>query len=65
LSDELDDAFALIDSLPKHRAQVAAFGSKNILPDWLITQEGKRVGHKLPGTAQLPADGRNKNERAG
>ena len=64
LADELDHTFGLIDLLPQHLAQVAAFGSENILPNRLVSQKGQGVGYELPRTAQLLAHGRNENGRA-
>src|SRR5438045_3226926 len=64
LADELDHTFGLIDLLPQHLAQVAAFGSENILPNRLVSQKGQGVGDELARTAQLFADGRNENGRA-
>jgi hypothetical protein len=63
LPNELDDPLALIDLLPQHQAQIASFGPKNILPDWLVAKEGERIGHKLSRAAQLLAYRRNKNGR--
>src|ERR1700674_2112702 len=56
LTDELDHAFALIDLLTQHLAQVAAFRPEDVLPDRLISQEGQGVGDELPGAPQLLAD---------
>src|SRR5437868_3017344 len=63
LADELDDAFALVDLGAQHLAQIAAFGSENVLPDRFVTEEGERVGHKLPRAAQFFAHGGNENGR--
>src|SRR5437763_7994638 len=64
LADELDYTFGLIDLLPQHLAQVAAFRSENLLPNGLVSQKGQGVGYELPRTAQLLAHGRNENGRA-
>ena|SRR5438552_4574686 len=56
LTHELDDAFALIDLLAQHVAQIAAFGSKNILPDRLVTKESQRIRNQLPGAMKLASD---------
>ena len=61
LANELDDPFALIDLLTQHLAQIAPFGSKDVLPDRLVPQESEGVGHELSGTAQLFADRGNEN----
>ena len=63
IADELEDAFALIDLLAQHRAEIAGFGAEDFLPDWLVTEEGKGVGGELPAAPQLAADGGNKDER--
>src|SRR5438105_8805248 len=63
LADQLDYAFALVDLGAQHLAQIATFGSENVLPDRFVTEEGERVGHKLPRTAQFFADGGNENGR--
>ena len=64
LAYELDHTFRLIDLLPQHLAQVAAFRSENILPNGLVSQKGQGVCDELARTAQLFADGRNENGRA-
>jgi hypothetical protein len=62
IADNLEDAFALIDLLAQHRAQVAGFGPENLLPDRLVAQEGQGVGGELPAASQLAADGGNEDE---
>jgi hypothetical protein len=52
----------LIDLLAQHRAQVAGFGAKNLLPDRLVPEKGQSIGGKLPTTSQLTADRRNEDE---
>ena len=63
IADDLEDAFALIDLLAQHRAEVASFGAEDFLPDGLVTEEGEGVGGELPAAPQLAADGGNKDER--
>ena len=63
IADDLEDAFALIDLLAQHRAEVAGFGAENLLPDGLVTEEGEGVSGELPATPEFPADSRNKDER--
>src|SRR3954449_1875494 len=60
---DLEDAFALVDLLAQHPAQIARLGAENILPDRLITEKAQGVGGELAATAKLAADGRDKNER--
>ena len=61
LPNKLNHSFALIDLLTKQSTQIASLGSENVLPYWLITEEGQRVGNKLSGTANLSAYRRNKD----
>jgi hypothetical protein len=63
LTDQLDDAFALIDLRAKHLAQIAALGPENVLPDRLVPEKGERVSDQLPGATQFPAYSRNENRR--
>src|ERR1041384_2176208 len=42
IADDLEDAFALVDLLAQHPAQIAGLSPENILPDRLITEEGER-----------------------
>src|SRR5688572_3149449 len=63
IADNLEDAFALVDLLPEHRAEIARFGAENVLPDRLVTEIGQGVGRKLPAASQFLADGGNENER--
>src|SRR3979411_2845667 len=37
IADDLEDAFALIDLLAQHRAEIAGLGAEEILPEWLRT----------------------------
>ena len=62
IADKLEDAFALIDLLAQHRAEVAGFGAENLLPDRLVTEEGKRVGGELAAAPEFAADSGNKDE---
>ena len=61
LADELDDAFALIDLLAEHLAQVSPLGPKNVLPNGLVTQKSQSISDELPGTPQLLANRGNKD----
>src|ERR1700682_4946544 len=63
IADDLKHAFALIDLLAQHRAQVAGFRTEDVLPDWLVAEESQRVGGKLAATPQLAADRGNENQR--
>jgi len=55
LTHKLDDAGACVDAAAYHAAQLAPFGAENILPVWLVTEELKRVRHKLTRASQFPA----------
>ena len=46
-------------------AQVAAFCSKDVLPDRLVTEKCQRVCHQLPGASKFSANRRDENERSG
>src|SRR5437763_7701173 len=61
LTDELDDAFALVDLVAQHLAQIAALGAEDVLPDWFVAEKGQCVRDKLAGAAQFLADSRNEN----
>src|SRR5437588_4654269 len=63
LADELDDAFALVDLGAQHLAQIAAFGSEDVLPDRFVTEKRECVRDKLPRTAQFFTDSGNENGR--
>ena len=49
----LDDARACVNAAAYHAAQIALFSAENILPVWLVTQELKRVRHKLTRASQF------------
>ena len=55
LTHDLDDAGACVNAAAYHSAQLALFSAENILPVWLVTQELKRVRHKLTRASQFPA----------
>jgi len=61
LTDQLDNALALIDLLTQQSAEIAAFGSKDVLPDRLVSEKRQRICHQLPGTMKLTTDGRNED----
>src|SRR3954471_22655792 len=63
VTDDLEDAFALVDLLAQHPPQIARLGPENILPDRLVTQKAQGVSGELAATAKFAANGRNKNER--
>jgi hypothetical protein len=56
LSDELDDAFAVIDLLTQEATEVTALSAENILPCRLVTQKYQCIRHKLPRTVKLMAN---------
>ena len=64
LTHELDDAGACVNAAAYHAAQLALFSAENILPVWLVTQELKRVRHKLTRASQFLAYRRNEDDRA-
>src|SRR6478609_1940933 len=47
-ANNLKDAFALIDLLSEHSAQIARLGAEDVLPDRLVTKEGERIRGELP-----------------
>jgi len=57
----LNDSFTLINLLPQQFPKIATLGSKNVLPDRLISEKDQCIGHELPGAFQLAAHGRNKH----
>src|SRR5438270_10594519 len=63
ITDDLKDAFALVDLLAEHRPKIARFRTENLLPDRLVTQESKGVSRQLAATSQLAADSRNEDKR--
>ena len=63
VADDLEHAFALVDLLAQHFAQVAGLGAEDILPDWLVTEEGEGIGGKLPAAAEFAANGGDEDQR--
>jgi hypothetical protein len=63
IADNLQNTFALIDLLAKHRAEIACFGAEDFLPDRLVTEIGQGVSRELAAAPQFLADGGNENER--
>src|SRR5260370_40421947 len=61
LTDQLDNALALINLLTQQSAKIAAFGSKDVLPDRLVSEKRQRICHQMPGTMKLTTDGRNED----
>ena len=62
---ELDYSLAPGELLPQDTTQIDFVSFENILPDWIVAQEYQSVGYQLPRASQLPANGRNKDERPG
>jgi hypothetical protein len=60
---DLEHAFALVDLLAQHPAQIARLGAENILPNRLITEKAQGISGELAAAAKFAANGRNKNER--
>src|SRR5438876_11705375 len=65
LTNELNDAFTLINLLPEQFSQIAAFCTEYILPYRLIAEKRQRVRHKLPSASKFSANRRDENERSG
>ena len=43
VSHQLHYSFAVVDLALQHSAQIALFGSENILPNWLVTEKSQCV----------------------
>src|SRR5438067_8274462 len=63
IANDLQNAFALIDLLTQHRAQVARLSAEDILPDRLVAEKGEGVSGKLAAATQFASDGEDKHER--
>jgi hypothetical protein len=63
IADNLEHAFALIDLLAQHGAEVAGFGAEDVLPDRLVTEKRERVRGELAAAPELTADRGNEDER--
>src|SRR5438270_12448246 len=63
IANDLQHAFALVDLLTQHRAQVARLSAEDILPDRLVAEKGEGVGGELAAAAQFAADGGDEHER--
>jgi hypothetical protein len=63
IADDLEDAFALIDLLAQHRAEIAGLGPENVLPDRLVPKKAEGVGGELPPAPQFTADSGDEDER--
>src|SRR2546423_15518724 len=65
VADDLEDAFALVDLLAQHPAQIAGLGPEDILPDRLVAEKSEGIGGELPAAAKFAADGGDEDERKG
>jgi hypothetical protein len=57
IPDDLENAFALVDLLAQHPAQIPRLGPEDILPDRLVAEEREGVRGQLPTAPELTADG--------
>jgi hypothetical protein len=63
IADYLEDAFALVDLLAQHGAEISGFGPENFLPDRLVTEEGEGIRGELAAASELSTDGGYEDER--
>jgi hypothetical protein len=61
LADQLHDAFAAVNLLAEHRAQIALFSAEDVLPHRLVPEELQGIRNQLTRGFQLLADRGNEN----